>query len=220
MKTKLYKDIKIGDEVYWNDIDDGPIPNKELLPEDMYAGKIVWIGTFEELMISPHKNMFDPEEWGYDDGNEQIPTMMEEDWDLVIIEDEDWDLILCNYDNDPSGVICLEEDSSPEQENKMKTYKLELTEQELRIIYKALSNCDEGFDVTDDFYDDNVKPGHYKLSDDIMEIINPKIQELNNSFDSIQCKIEELAEDNLLDDLTILTPESIYPDAIDFKAFV
>lgn len=91
---KPYNKVKVGDDAFENP-DAGGQWNKKI-------GKIIWKGTYQELLKSKYKNTVS--DWDFDDEIEF------DEYDLVVVDlhGNQGGPTLFNYDNDPSGAVTFE----------------------------------------------------------------------------------------------------------------
>jgi vacuolar-type H+-ATPase subunit H len=91
---KPYDKVKVGDDAFENP-DAGGHWDKKI-------GKIIWKGTYQELLKSKYKNTVS--DWEFDDESEF------DDFDLVVVDlyGSQGGPTLFNYDNDPSGAVTFE----------------------------------------------------------------------------------------------------------------
>jgi len=99
---KDYQDVKVGDVAFENPNAGGEWNNEQ--------GKIIWKGTYDELLKSKYKDLL--EDWEVNDEDDGP-----QNYDLVIIDIPSYGPTLFNYNNDPSGVVVFFDEDEPDLED-------------------------------------------------------------------------------------------------------
>ena len=97
---KPYEEVNVGDMAYENPDAGGEWDNP--------LGKVLWKGTYENLLNSKYKNT--ATDW------EDLEDLKESEYDLIVINTDGFDggPTLFNYNNDPSGCVVFENNSLTE----------------------------------------------------------------------------------------------------------